>query len=131
MVHLGEKADSCGKNYFSIYGYQEGAAPVFKATIQQSVLGKKCKLYDDNENVLLKAKNGNIRFADLLLPCLLCCHAWRLEFYKPGHSEDKVLMRDQGEGIVTVAPGESPLMAICVAYAIDKFLTPWSIISEM
>jgi hypothetical protein len=145
MVQRGDKPDSCLKDHFSIYALggpptpsdQKGAPPVldvpwhFKAKIRQSVLGKKYKPYDDNDNVLLKAKNGNIRCALFLLPCLFCNPTWRLEFYKPGHSEDKVIVRDQGEGIVTVAPGESPLMAVCVAYAIDKFLTPWSMFCEM
>jgi hypothetical protein len=148
VVQRCEKPDSCGKDYFSIYALdgpptstptdQKGTTPVldvqghFKAKIQQSVLGKKYKLYDDNDDVLLKAKNGNIRCALFFLPCLFCNPSWRLEFYKPGHSEDKVLVRDQGEGILTVAPGgQSPLMAICVAYAIDKFLTPWSMCCDM
>eukprot|EP00978_Attheya_sp_CCMP212_P027494 scaffold92094_cov55-Attheya_sp.AAC.2 len=49
-----------------------------------------------------------------------CCPRWKLEFYKPGHRDRKVIIRDEGDNTVTVEPWQSPLLAVCMAYAMDR-----------
>ena len=94
------------------------------ARFEQSPLGKDYTLKSSKDDaIILKAENPNIRLTLLCCPLALfcgCCHAWQLEFFRAGQGSCSVLDRDQQAMTVTVAPGESLLMAVCMAYAVDR-----------
>lgn len=99
-----------------------------RAYIQQSIFGKKytVKLSKD-DSVLLKAKNGNIRTTLLCCPmCLLLdMFRWRLEFYQPGqHPRQNLILRNQDTETLEIAFGSSPLLGLCISYAVDRLTSP-------
>jgi hypothetical protein len=95
-----------------------------RSRLTQSTFGKNYTLYVKKTEtmpveVVLTATNGNIR-AMLLFTAMLCsCKGFKLEFYEPGQSHPAIL-RNQKDDSITVAPGQSPLMGVCLAYAVDR-----------
>jgi hypothetical protein len=103
------------------------------ASLEASPLGRNYRLYacKDHE-LLLKASNPNIRCTRLCcaLCCTLCClygwlpWQWKLTFRKPGNRKDAVILWNQMTAQVTVTAGTSPLLAVCMSYALDRLTTP-------
>jgi len=90
---------------------------------EQSPLGGNYTLKSsEDDGIIMKAENSNIRLTFLCCPCLLCgcCKAWQLEFFRAGQGSHSVLDRDQKAMTVTVAPGETLILAVCMAYAVDR-----------
>lgn len=122
---------------FSVTPNYEGQVP-FKgkyfdmyqlATLEQSPLGNTYQLvsYENRRKVLLRATNPGICWT--LLCCTMCflsgCFKWELAFYEPGAGpRDKSVVRHQQKERVTVEPGASPLLAVCLAYALDRLTIP-------
>ncbi len=121
------------------------------ASVVQSVCGKTYTvLSPDRETIRWRATNG--KFRKMLLCCPWCIAVgvcmWEFEFedlnlqqlhshsrwqgyhVAPGQSEESsprdsvVFSRDQDIRFLNVAPGTSPLLALCVAYAVDRLTRP-------
>jgi hypothetical protein len=96
------------------------------ASLEQSSLGKNYRLYSCKDHeLLMEASNPKLRFA---LLCCMCCMAlgafrWKLAFHKPRH-EKTLVLRNQTTDEVTVEPGTSPLLAVCMSYALDRLTIP-------
>jgi hypothetical protein len=94
------------------------------ARFEQSPLGRDYTLTSSQDGkIMLSAENQNIRLTFLCCPCFIlcgCCKAWQLEFFKVGQGSCSVIVRDQQPMTLTVSPGESLLLAVCIAYAVDR-----------
>ena len=102
--------------------------------LKQGVFGGGYRLQSSRGNhaVLLEASNRNITWALLCCPLAIlcgCCH-WRLSFYEPGQQGHRrsrrqrpAIVRDQEAQVVRIAAGASPLLGICIAYAVDRQVT--------
>jgi hypothetical protein len=97
--------------------------------IVQSVLGGEyvIKSPGNDGEILFKATHGNIRTALICCgPCvLLGAIPFKFEFHKRGQEpKEVVLFRDQKAQVMEVAAGTSPLLGICMAYAVDRLTCP-------
>jgi hypothetical protein len=97
--------------------------------IVQSVLGKNytIKSPGNDGEILFKATNGNIRAALICCgPCLLVgVIPFKFAFHKRGQDPKEVaLYRDQSAQVLEVTAGTSPLLGICMAYAVDRLTRP-------
>jgi hypothetical protein len=94
------------------------------ARFEQSPLGKDYTLKASQDGkIMLSAENQSIRLTFLCCPCFILCgcfKAWQLEFFKVGQGSCSVVVRDQQPMTLTVSPGESLLLAVCIAYAVDR-----------
>jgi hypothetical protein len=97
------------------------------ASIHKSVLGSNYGLISCQDgSALMKHKNGKILSAFLCSPFGVILGLCKLQFtfYKPGeHPRRFLVLRNQEAAIVSVDPGASPLMGVCMAYAVDRMTT--------
>ena len=97
--------------------------------LRQSPLGGAYTLKDENDQVILFASNQAVPPTLLCCaPCLVagCCNftiAYTDDPQKPGGGRNVLIERNQTDETIRVAAGQSPLLAICVAYATDRLLS--------
>jgi len=96
--------------------------------LYQGTLGGHYTLKSSQGNtILMKASNSNIKWT--LICCmgaiLFGCCKWKLSFYRPhgGRRGGLAIVRDQAADNVSIAVGESPLLGVCLAYAVDRQTT--------
>jgi hypothetical protein len=97
--------------------------PVVK--IVKGVLGLNyvIKSPGNNSEILFKANNASIRNAVIICsPCIfLGIFRFQFAFHKRGKDPTEVVIfRDQRTQVLEVAPGISPLLGLCIAYAVDR-----------
>lgn len=76
----------------------------------------------------MKARNGKVSCALLLCGFPFLCSKWNMEFVgttgtEKGNSHTRCI-RSQRDESLDIAPGQDPLVAVCLAYAVDRLTNP-------
>jgi hypothetical protein len=108
--------------------YQSGPNFYEAGILRQSAFGKnytyKRRVEGHHFSTAMKASNGRIRCS--LFACMIpfICPRWNIKFYDIHHPENPVIIRDQRENTLSVAPGENLLEAVSISYAVDRLTNP-------
>ena len=134
------RGNSCFRDFFWVFTYSpnydrqsperrvDGRELFIYAKLTQSPLHKTytyqlCTGPDEYE-LIMQAKNAKIRLI-LIISCAFAifCAKWNIKFYEPGN-DTALVIRDQKEGSLAIAPGVSLLASVCIACAFDRLTKP-------